>query len=132
MTAIQLEWATILGRRAQAYTPRVIARTSTAVTTAAWSRPCTARSTRMMRATTNHAQDKTVEPALRNTSRSLSGSLRDDACCDNTAGLQLRCGVAARRCHGTANQAGKPRACPLYARWRGSRSRTPQRVTHRA
>src|SRR6516225_3993711 len=90
MTAIPLESATILGRQAQAYTTPVIATTSTAVTKAAWSRPCTAKSTRTMTATMNHAQDRTDEPALRKTSRSLSGSLRDDACCDNTAGLQVR------------------------------------------
>src|SRR5215471_18136464 len=115
MTVIPPESATILGRQAQAYTTPVIARTSTAVTTAAWSRPCTARSTRMMTATTNHAHDRTAEPALRKTSRSLSGSLRDDACCDNTAGLQVRGRVAARRCRG-AEPCRKPRACPLYAR----------------
>src|SRR5579871_1951993 len=90
MTVIPLESATILGRQAQAYTTPVIARTSAAVTTAAWSRPWMARSIRTMRATTNHAHDRTEEPALRKTSRSLSGSLRDDACCDNTAGLQVR------------------------------------------
>src|SRR5215471_12768936 len=115
MTVIPPESATILGRQAQAYTTPVIARTSTAVTTAAWSRPCTARSTRMMTATTNHAQDRTAEPALRKTSRLLSGSLRDDACCDNTAGLQF----AATWPHGgvaAPEPCRKPRACPLYAR----------------
>src|SRR6516225_5823430 len=115
MTAIPLESATILGRQAQAYTTPVIARTSTAVTTASWSRPCTARSTRMMPATTNHAQDRTEAPALRKTSRSLSGSLRDDACCDNTAGLQVR-GQGGRGGIAAPEPNRKPRACPLYAR----------------
>src|SRR5689334_6368129 len=120
MMVIPPESATILGRQAQACTTPVIARTSTAVTTVAWSRPCTARSTRMMAATTNHAQDRTEEPALRNTSRSLSGSLRDDACCDNTTGLQVR-GQGRRTRGSTAAEPGrKPRACPLYARLAGS------------
>src|SRR5262252_9025838 len=88
--------ATILGRYAQAYTIPVITRTVAAVTTATWSRPCTARSTRMMTATTNHAQDKMRDPALRNTSGLLSGCLRD-SCCDNTTGLQAAGRVAARR-----------------------------------
>src|SRR5690242_561418 len=116
MMVIPPESATILGRQAQAYTTPVIARTSTAVTTVAWSRPCTARSTRMMAATTNHAQDRTEEPALRKTSRSLSGSLRDDACCDNTAGLQVRGDVAARRCRGAGTlpeTSRLPTVCPF-------------------
>src|SRR5690348_18336166 len=116
MIVIPPESATILGRQAQAYTTPVIARTSAAVTTAAWSRPCTARSTRTMTATTNHAHDRTAEPALRKTSRSLSGSLRDDACCDNTAGLQVRGQAGRTEISRHRNPAANPRACPLYAR----------------
>ena len=50
----------------------------------------------MMAATTNHAQDKMRDSALRNTSGSLSGSFRDDSCRGNTTGLQARGGVLSR------------------------------------
>src|SRR5262249_47809882 len=97
MRLIPAESATILGRNAQAYTIPVIASsTATAARAPRW-RPWTGRSTRMMTATTNHAQDKMSDPALRKTSGSLSGSFRDDSCCDNTTGLQARGGRAARR-----------------------------------
>src|SRR5215831_19052995 len=113
MMVIPPESATILGRQAQAYTTPVIARTSTAVTTAAWSRPWTARSTRTMTATMNHAQDKMTDPALRNTSRSLSGSFREDFCCDNTTGLHGRCGgrTTAPRARAPASRNPAPAHC---------------------
>src|SRR5215472_18265959 len=86
-----------------------------------------------MTATTSHAQDKTIDPALRNTSRSLSGLFRDDCCCGNTGGTpkSLRGLFAAGEgrwpdadAPGPGVSAAKPRACPLYAGQPGSCPRT--------
>src|SRR6516162_1687678 len=61
-TVIPVESATIRGRQAHPYTTALIATISSAVTSAARSRPCTARSIRVITATTSHAQDSTMDP----------------------------------------------------------------------
>src|SRR6516165_1122256 len=113
MRLIPPESATILGRHAQAYTTPVIRSTTAAVTRPTRSRPWTVKSTRTMAATMNHAQDKMTDPALRNTSGSLSGSFRDDFRCDNTTGLHGRCGghTTAPRARAPASRNPAPAHC---------------------